>query len=128
MVYIVFNWDIILLNGTKVANGNAASDYTKIKLAKDYLSNPSDFMDWEKITHRSSLPLFPFPSAEYYEILRKRNAEIIVPNGVSTKYIDKIIFKSEKALSKFKNELNNDKIYSNYKDKIKIDSSYFKWE
>lgn len=120
MVYIVFDWDIIFLDNVQIANGNAGSDYTTIKKVTDYLSDPDDFMDWDSITHRSSLPYFG-----RYEIIRKRNAEIIVPKGVPVEHISKIVFKSEKAVKEFKNKFGNDILLSKFEKKIEVDSSFF---
>ena len=134
MVYISLNWDLIYTKGCILVNGNASSKYSSSISARDYLKNyneANDFMDWKNIFHRAAL----LSDEECYysingfeeknEIIRKRNAEINIPNSVSINYIDKIIFKSEDAYKRFLKSLNNDIIKSKFDGKIVIDEKYF---
>lgn len=134
MVYISLNWNLIYSKGCILVNGNASSKYSNSISAREYLMHykkEDEFMDWKSIFHRESLPTIEecYCSTNGFEeknaIIRKRNAEINIPNFVSTNYIDKIIFKSEEAYKRFLKSLNNDIIKTKFDDKIVIDEKYF---
>lgn len=120
MVYMTFNWKLIFEKDAKISNGNAGSNKTNVKKAIDFLKNPGDFMDWDSIFNRESI----LDEIEKPEIIRKRNAELMIPNSVSIKYIDRIIFKSNEARDKFISKLDK-KILSQFRDKIIADKEYF---
>ena len=132
LVYIVFKWDLILIDGAKIVNGNASSKHSKTMLANDYILNyeKSNFMDWDSIFHRGCLPS---DDACYYglasfdeknDIRRKRNAEINIPNYVTTDYIDKIVFKTKEAGYRFIDGLKDD-IITDKGIKLDVDPRYF---
>ena len=132
-VYIVFKWDLVSLENARFVNGNAGSQYSESMLVRDYLLNyneDSEFMDWDTIFSRGPIPTeydIQFGMSSYNdrtEIIRKRNAELNIPNSVSTNYIDKIIFKSEDARERFK-ELLKDDIILNDNILLIINDTYF---
>lgn len=134
MVYIALKWDLIYVNGAMLVNGNASSKYSESKPAREYLRywNPDDnFMDWNRIFHRYSLPsddechCYPNGFEDKNDIVRKRNAEINIPNSVSTNYIEKIVFRNADAYNRFIKRLNNDIILKEFVDRIVIDENYF---
>ncbi|MCH5171830.1 MAG: DUF4433 domain-containing protein [Erysipelotrichales bacterium] len=122
MVYLEFDWNLMFEKDALIANGNAGSDYTRTKRVADFLKNPDDFMDWDIIFNRTPIS---DENEQKQEIIRKRNAELLVPNFVSTKFLNKIIFKSGEARKIFVTKLNDDKILLEFKNKIIIDRDYF---
>lgn len=130
MAYIVLKWDIVELPGATFVNGNASSEYSESKEAVEYFKNPGKFMDWNSIAHRGYLPtddecMWTGGFEDKNDIIRKRNAEINIPNSVKTDYIDKIVFKTKEEYTRFIKILNNDIILNRFFDKIIVDASYF---
>lgn len=119
LIYLIFDWNIIHIDGVRISNGNMASNNTVHWKFKDYVNN-YNLIDWDTVFSRGSID--PINS---FETIRIRNAELLVPTEVSLNYLNKIIFKCKDDLNKFI------KCYTSYfciddiSSKCVVDSSYF---
>lgn len=104
-VYLLFNIELIYLDSTIFSNCNAASRFAEFGNTYEFFTN----MDWEKIFHRESLPLEDCP--EKWDIIRKRNAELLSLEPVSLDYLNKIIFRSITDLKRAKNAFGSNSKY-----------------
>ena len=111
-VYLIFDYELILLQKTIFSNCNAASSYVEFGNDADFFEN----MDWDKIFHRKSLPIED--SSIKREIIRKRNAEMLVTKDISLSYLNKIVFRSK---TDYKRAIN---IFGE-NDKFEVDSGLF---
>ena len=136
LVMLVFDWNIIKLDGAMVTDGNPASGYSKKMPAKEYLDSDGSFLDFNGIFHRSPLPKFGVPFEqlndserkalkEKNEIIRKRNAELDVPDKVPLDHVRMIVFKSQSSYNRFWSDVRNKKLGHGYKFRSKVDRSFF---
>ncbi len=111
-VYLLFDYELILLENTVFASCNAASSF--VNFGKDFEFFKT--MDWDKIFHRDPLPLESSPLKS--EIISKRQAELLSLTDISLDYLNKVIFRSDadykRAISLFGEN-----------DKLKVDASLF---
>jgi hypothetical protein len=111
-VYLLFDYELIVLENTVFSSCNAASSYVEFGKSTDFLRN----MDWDKIFHRDPLPLESSPLKS--EIISKRQAELLSLTDISLDYLNKVIFRSDadykRAVNIFGEKVN-----------FKVDSSIF---
>lgn len=123
MVYIVFDWDLLYEYRDRIviSNGNNASEKTKRMYLRDFYKwYNSSIMDWDHIFSRASF------LGEDYEKKRERNAEVDVKGEISTKFIKKIIFRSQESFENFKQLLkDDDSILLKFGKKMVINPNYF---
>ena len=111
LVILEFNFDL-LKEDVIYSDGNAASRYSKFTGVVDEAIE----FDWSTILNRG-----PVNVENSYEIIRKRNAEILLDGPMKvSKYLEKIIVNSDLI----KNNLIEQ--FPNYKSIIIVDLSYFK--
>jgi len=91
---------------------NAASSYAEFGKDIEFFRN----MDWEKIFHRGALSIGD--SLEKFDIIRKRNAELLIKDKVSIDYLKKIVFRSKTDCKRAIN------LFGNY-DYYEVDSNLF---
>lgn len=87
-VYLLFDEEILYLDHTVFADGNAGSRYTT------YGSNYEFFeetMDWGTIFHRE--PIYLEDGPEKWDFKRRRQAELLSTKPISLEYLRKVIFR-----------------------------------
>jgi len=87
-VYLIFDYEIIYLENSIFSSCNAASIYAEFGSDIEFFKN----MDWENIFHRGALSIDD--SFEKHDIIRKRNAELLIKEKVDINYLKKIVFRS----------------------------------
>ena len=123
MVYIVFDWELLYeyADMVSISDGNQASKYsTRVSLGQ-FFDKYNYIMDWNTIFDRAVIS----EEESKLETIRKRNAEVCIKRGVSTKFIKKVIFRSNDSCEKFVKILNNNSIFKTIEDKIEINSYYY---
>ena len=111
-VYLIFDYELIYLQSSYFSSCNAASSYAEFGYDIEFFRN----MDWENIFHRGALSIDD--SFEKFDIIRKRNAELLIKDKVSIDYLKKIIFRS---MTDYKRAIN----LFGHKDYYEVDSSLF---
>lgn len=86
-VYLLFDEEIMCLDYTVFANGNAGSQYTRHGTDCNFLHN----MDWNVIFDREPIHLEDGP--EKWEFKRKRQAELLSTQPISLEYLIKVVFR-----------------------------------
>jgi len=87
-VYLLFDEEILYLDHTIFADGNAGSKYTTYGKSYEFFN---DIMDWDTIFHRG--PIYLDEGPEKWEFKRKRQAELLSTQPISLKYLRNIIFR-----------------------------------
>lgn len=111
-VYLLFDYELILLENTVFASCNAASSH--VNFGKDFEFFKT--MDWDKIFHRGSLQIEDTPLKR--EIINKRHAELLGLQDISLNYLNKIIFRSK---ADYKRAIN----LFGENDNLEVDASLF---
>ena len=111
-VYLLFDYELILLENTVFASCNAASAYVNFGKNFDFFKT----MDWDKIFHRGSLHIEDTPLKR--EIISKRHAELLGLQDISLNYLNKIFFRSK---ADYKRAIN----LFGENDKLEVDASLF---
>ena len=103
-VILIFNPNIIYDNPkVRFADGNAAKQKTTLYRSFTDLVN----MDWESVFHKNIIMEYEDRST----ITNKRNSEILYYDSISTRNIEKIIFRSNADYKRAKLLLGDDKRY-----------------
>lgn len=107
-VYLVFDWRIILGNGCRIADGNAAARQTKVDDTTEFFEN----LNFNAILHREVLPLEDRGYRDH--IVRCRHAEVLIPNQLRLKpYLQSICFRSP-AERRYAENILEDSRWENY--------------
>ena len=89
-VYLLFDEEILYLDYTVFADGNAGSQYTTYGKNYEFFN---DIMDWDTIFHRG--PIYLDEGSYKWEFKRKRQAELLSTQPISLEYLRKIIFRCD---------------------------------
>ncbi|MBE2934609.1 DUF4433 domain-containing protein [Anoxybacillus flavithermus] len=89
-VYLLFDEEILYLDYTVFADGNAGSQYTTYGKNYEFFN---DIMDWDTIFHRG--PIYLDEGPYKWEFKRKRQAELLSTQPISLEYLRKIIFRCD---------------------------------
>lgn len=117
-VYLIFSNELIKLESTLFADGNAGSDYTYYGNTYKFFNN----MSWNYIMSRGAITTDDY--REKYEIIRCRNAELLSEDSVPLKYLKKIVFRSNADKVRAINDFGYNELYEVNKDMFNNMNNY----
>lgn len=112
LVTLIFDFSLVNEYTVYFADGNAASKHTKFYgLIEDAIN-----IDWKRVFERGPI----YDDFGKYDIIRKRNAELLVCGPVNiSKYLKKIVVKTKELKEKIEND------FPQYKNITYVDLHYY---
>jgi len=120
-VYLLFDEEILYLDHTIFADGNAGSKYTTYGKSYEFFN---DIMDWDTIFHRG--PIYLDEGPEKWEFKRKRQAELLSTQPISLKYLRNIIFRCNADYKRACNLFGESDLYVVDRDMFNNERNYIK--
>ena len=129
MAYLLFDWDIINMDGALITNGNARADATSSQPIMGYIRDPQIEIEWKKVFDKS--PPFKVDGFDIdggvtlwdVRYNEERQSELLVPGFVPLTHLKRIIVKDYSDKLKVMNII--EQTGGKYASLIIINDSYF---